>query len=63
MLDVQRVAAISNAILDQNIIQMYSSIGMAGMFWPLRMQGTNTEESGVRGGGGGGMLLPKQREN
>jgi hypothetical protein len=25
---------------------------MAGMFWPLRMQGTDTKESGVRGGGG-----------
>ncbi len=37
---------------------------MAGMFWPLRMQGTDTEESRVRGGvGGGGMLLPRQREN
>jgi hypothetical protein len=37
---------------------------MAGMFWPLRTQGTGTEESGVRGGGGGGgMLLPRQREN
>jgi hypothetical protein len=23
------------------------------MFWPLRTQGTDTEESGVRGGGGG----------
>ncbi len=33
------------------------------MFWPLRTQGTDTEESRVRGGGGGGMLLPKQREN
>ncbi len=32
--------------------------GMAGMFWPLCAQGTDTEESGVRGGGGGrGMLL------
>jgi hypothetical protein len=36
---------------------------MAGMFWPLRMQGTDTEESVVRGEGGGGMLLPEQREN
>ncbi len=36
---------------------------MADMFWPLRTQGTDTEESGVRGGGGGGgMLLPQQRE-
>jgi hypothetical protein len=36
---------------------------MAGMCWPLRMQGKDTEESGVRGGGGGGrMLLPKQRQ-
>jgi hypothetical protein len=26
---------------------------MAGMFWPLRTQGIDTEESGVRGGGGG----------
>jgi hypothetical protein len=25
---------------------------MAGMFWPLCMQDTDTEESGVRGGGG-----------
>ncbi len=33
---------------------------MAGMFWPLHMQSTDTEESGVRGGE---MLLPKQREN
>jgi hypothetical protein len=24
------------------------------MFWPLRTQGTDTEESGVRGGVGGG---------
>ncbi len=24
---------------------------MAGMFWPLRTQGTDTEESGVKGGG------------
>jgi hypothetical protein len=24
---------------------------MAGMFWPLRTQGTDTEESKVRGGG------------
>jgi hypothetical protein len=31
------------------------------MFWPLHTQGTETEQSGVRGGGG--MLLPKQREN
>jgi hypothetical protein len=38
---------------------------MAGMFWPLRTQGTDTEESRVRGGEGrgGGMLLPRQREN
>jgi hypothetical protein len=26
---------------------------MADMCWPLRTQGTDTEESGVRGGGGG----------
>ncbi len=39
------------------------SIGKAGMLWPLRTQGTDTEERGVRGGRGGGMLLPKQREN
>jgi hypothetical protein len=32
------------------------------MSWPLRTQGIETEESGVRGGGGL-MLLPKQREN
>ncbi len=35
---------------------------MAGMFLPLRMQGIDTEESGVRGEGGE-MLLPKQKEN
>jgi hypothetical protein len=33
------------------------------MFWPLRTQGTGTEESVVMGGWRGGMLLPKQREN
>jgi hypothetical protein len=34
------------------------------MFWPLHMQGTDSEESGVRiGGGGGGILLTRQREN
>jgi hypothetical protein len=27
---------------------------MAGMFWPLCIQGTDTEESGVRGEGGRG---------
>jgi hypothetical protein len=33
------------------------------MFWPLRKQGTDTEESGVRGGGGGGgMLLPNKEK-
>ncbi len=35
------------------------------MFWPLRTQDGDIEESGVIGGGGrgGGMLLHKQREN
>ncbi len=33
------------------------------MFWPLHTQGTDTEESGVRGGGEGGILQRKQREN
>jgi hypothetical protein len=37
-------------------MQTYFNYGldMAGMFWSLHTQGTDTEESGVRGWGGGG---------
>ncbi len=60
MLEVQSVAALSNASLIQNIHRWY---GMTGMFWLLAKQGTETEESELRGGGWELMLLPKQREN
>jgi hypothetical protein len=37
---------------------------MAVIFWPLRMQGADNEESGVRGGEGEeGCCCPPQREN
>jgi hypothetical protein len=55
---VQRVAAICNATLMHNIIQ---SLGMAGRFWPLHTQRTDTEESGVRSGGWGSRDAAAQR--
>jgi hypothetical protein len=35
---------------------------MAGMFLPLRMQGTDTEESGVMGDGGGDAAAQTERK-
>jgi hypothetical protein len=55
---VQRVAAISNVTLMHNIIQMQFRHGR----WPLHMQGTVTEESGVRDGGEEGCYCPNREK-